>query len=76
MVRIIAGTLLKVGLGLSPPEVVTSMLATKNRSLAGPPLSAMHLTLEHVEYHVDHPFDPRMEGAAGADVCSSKRLRP
>ena len=36
MVRIIAGTLLRVGTGLYPPEKVEEILEARNRQAAGP----------------------------------------
>ena len=45
MVRIIAGTLLKVGGGHILPEEVEKIIAGKDRSLAGPTAPAKGLTL-------------------------------
>jgi hypothetical protein len=35
-----------------------------DRSLAGPPLPAKYLTLEHVEYHENHPLDQRQDAGS------------
>lgn len=50
MVRIIAGTLVQVGLGERPPEWVAEVLASKDRSQAGPTLPGKGLTLMWVKY--------------------------
>ncbi len=50
MVRIIAGTLIKVGLSVYPPEHVKTIIAAKDRSLAGPKAAACGLTLVKLEY--------------------------
>ena len=50
MVRIVAGTLLDVGLGRRPPSCVDQALLTGNRRLAGPTLPARGLCLEWVRY--------------------------
>lgn len=50
MVRIIAGTLLRVGTGLYPPEKVEEILDARNRQAAGPTLPAKGLTLISLDY--------------------------
>ncbi len=50
MVRIIAGTLLRVGTGLYPPEKVEEILEARDRQAAGPTLPARGLTLVSLEY--------------------------
>lgn len=50
MVRIIAGTLLRVGTGLYPPEHVEEILDARNRQAAGPTLPAKGLTLIQLQY--------------------------
>jgi tRNA pseudouridine38-40 synthase len=50
MVRIIAGTLIKVGLGAIPATEVREILLKKDRSYAGPKAPAQGLTLEKIEY--------------------------
>lgn len=50
MVRILAGTLLEVGLGQRRPETIKEVLQKKDRRLAGPTLPACGLWLMSVEY--------------------------
>ncbi len=50
MVRIIAGTLLRVGGGYYPPEHVKEILEGKNRELAGETARPEGLTLVKIEY--------------------------
>lgn len=50
MVRIIVGTLMKVGLGVYPPEHVKEILEAKDRYAAGPKAPARGLTLIGIEY--------------------------
>ena len=50
MVRIIAGTLLQVGLGAKTEEWVKEVLEAKDRSAAGPTAPAHGLTLMKIEY--------------------------
>ena len=50
MVRIIVGTLIKVGLGVYPPEHVKEILKLWDRNAAGPKAPAKGLTLIGIEY--------------------------
>ena len=50
MVRIIVGTLIKVGLGVYPPEHVKEIIEAKDRYVAGPKAPACGLTLVGIEY--------------------------
>lgn len=50
MVRIITGTLIKVGLGMTEPSHVANVLASKERVIAGPNAPANGLTLVNIEY--------------------------
>lgn len=50
MVRIIVGTLMKVGLGVYPPEHVKEIVEAKDRYQAGPKAPACGLTLIGIEY--------------------------
>lgn len=50
MVRIIAGTLLRVGTGLYEPSHVKEILEARNRQLAGPTAEAKGLTLLKLDY--------------------------
>jgi tRNA pseudouridine38-40 synthase len=53
MVRIIAGTLISVGIGKRPPECVDAILA--GEELAGATAPAKGLTLRRVYYAPDEP---------------------
>ena len=50
MVRIIAGTLIRVGGGAYPPEQVKKALEQKDRSLAGETARPEGLTLVKISY--------------------------
>jgi tRNA pseudouridine38-40 synthase len=50
MVRIIAGTLIRVGEGFWEPEQVTDIIAACDRTKAGPTAPAQGLTLVQIEY--------------------------
>ncbi|RJQ53704.1 MAG: tRNA pseudouridine(38-40) synthase TruA [Actinobacteria bacterium] len=50
MVRIVAGTLIEVGLGNMPPERVAEILESRDRTKAGPTAPARGLVLVEVEY--------------------------
>ena len=51
MVRIIAGTLLEVGLGNIKPEEIKDIFEAKNRQKAGKTLPPQGLFLMNVEYN-------------------------
>ena len=50
MIRIIAGTLMKIGRGTWPPEIIVDILKGLDRELAGPTALPPGLTLIKVEY--------------------------
>lgn len=50
MVRIIVGTLIKVGGGYYPPEYVKEIIEAKDRTKAGPKAPANGLTLTEIKY--------------------------
>ena len=50
MVRAIVGTLLSVGHGKIPPEALKKIMATRDRTNAGPAAPAHGLVLENVQY--------------------------
>jgi len=60
--------------GVAEPGLVTEMLETQNRKLAGPPSPAKHLTLEHVEYEAPHPLDRRFSILSSVLVVSCRAL--
>ena len=53
MVRIIAGTLMKVGMGVYPPAHVEEILDARDRRAAGPKAAAKGLTLVSLEYETE-----------------------
>ncbi|MDO4267495.1 MAG: tRNA pseudouridine(38-40) synthase TruA [Eubacteriales bacterium] len=55
MVRIIAGTLLRVGSGMYPPEHVEEILEARDRQQAGETAPARGLTLVSMEYEKELP---------------------
>ena len=55
MVRIIAGTLMKVGMGVYPPEHVAEIVAARDRQKAGQTAPARGLTLVSLEYEKELP---------------------
>lgn len=60
MVRIIAGTLVKVGMGIYPPEHMEEILEARDRAAAGPTIPARGLTLVSLEY--EKQLAPQIEG--------------
>jgi tRNA pseudouridine38-40 synthase len=50
MVRTLAGTLLEIGKGKMPPEIIEEIFREKIRSLAGPTILAKGLCLIKVNY--------------------------
>lgn len=50
MVRIIVGTLIKVGLGVYPPEYVEEIIEAKDRNASGPKAPACGLMLVNIDY--------------------------
>ena len=52
MVRILAGTLCEVGAGRMQPDAIPGILASRDRSQAGPTLPAKGLFLEKVDYNL------------------------
>jgi tRNA pseudouridine38-40 synthase len=50
MARIIAGTLVEIGLGARPVAEATALLAGRDRTRAGRTAPAHGLMLEHVSY--------------------------
>lgn len=50
MVRIIGGTLVEIGRGHLPPQVIDKVLESRNRADAGPTLPAEGLCLEWIQY--------------------------
>ncbi len=61
MVRIIAGTLLRVGTGLYGPDHVAEILDARDRQKAGPTLPAKGLTLIELDYEKE--LQPEIEAS-------------
>lgn len=53
MVRIIAGTLIRIGSGMYPPERMKEILEARNRAAAGDTAPAKGLTLVGIEYEME-----------------------
>lgn len=66
MVRIIAGTLLEIGMGKYPPEKMADILEAQDRSAAGPTAPARGLTL------IDYVFMEEDKPEKGTDFCEKK----
>lgn len=60
MVRIIAGTLMKVGMGVYPPSHVEEILDARDRRAAGPKAAARGLTLVSLDYETE--LEKKIEG--------------
>lgn len=71
MVRIIAGTLMKVGLGVYPPYHVKEILDAKNRQVSGPKAPAKGLTLVSIELEKELPEKWEIEN----EECSYRVLQ-
>lgn len=67
MVRIIAGTLIEVGRGKFQPDDVTTILAARDRSAAGPTMPPEGLCLLWIEYPPDTVLAGDARGAAGME---------
>ena len=89
MVRIIAGTLMKVGMGACEPEEMKGILAARDRQQAGPTAPARGLTLVSMEYEKElrpeicgsnedweYVLDQRTVGFGGMAKLTVNRCRP
>lgn len=75
MVRIIVGTLLKVGMGIYPPEHMEDILESRDRGTAGPTIPARGLTLVSLEYEKE--LQPELIGNnRHYHYCLDQRLVP
>ena len=61
MVRIIAGTLIRIGMGAYPPEHIREILAARDRQEAGDTAPARGLTLISMEYEKELPPEISIE---------------
>lgn len=57
MIRILAGTLLKIGMHLAAPEDIPAILEKRERRYAGPTAPACGLTLVEISYPGEHEPD-------------------
>ena len=73
MVRIIAGTLVKIGMGVYPPEKMEEILEEKNRAAAGPTIPARGLTLVSLEYEKSWHRTWRAKISTGT-MCSIREM--
>lgn len=71
MVRIIVGTLIKVGLGVYPPYHVKEILDAKDRQVSGPKAPARGLTLVSIEFERELPEKWEVE----SEECSYRVLQ-
>ncbi len=74
MVRIIAGTLLKVGMGVYPPEHVEEILEARDRQQAGQTAPARGLTLIGIEYEKEPQTEIRGSNRHWNYVLDQSRL--
>ena len=75
MVRIIAGTLMQVGMGMYPPEHVKEILEARDRKLAGQTAPARGLTLMGIEYEKEPQREIRGENDHWSYVLDQRRLK-
>ena len=71
MVRIIAGTLIQVGMHTCPPERVREILEARDRSAAGPTAPAEGLTLMKIEIDENEPRYPQKPAGQTAKEAAS-----
>ena len=72
MVRIIVGTLLRIGMGAWPPERVREILAARDRMAAGPKAPARGLTLIGIAYEDEEEIAAFAEAAKTAEKCEKR----
>lgn len=75
MVRIIAGTLMKVGMGVYPPQHVEEILDAKNRKAAGPTAVAKGLTLVNLEYEKEPELEIRGENKEWCYLLDQREMK-
>lgn len=74
MVRIIVGTLMKVGLHVYPAAHMQEILSAKNRYEAGPKAPAAGLTLAGIEYERELPESRQIENEEGRYLVWQKSI--
>ena len=76
MVRIIAGTLLRVGTGFYPPEHMREILEARDRATAGPKVPGEGLTLVSIEEETDLEPVVKRETKDWSYQMVQKEIRP
>lgn len=74
MVRIIAGTLMKVGMGVYPPSHVEEIIDARNRNAAGPKAAAKGLTLVSLDYEKELEKEIRGENKEWSYTLSQEEI--
>jgi len=74
MVRIIAGTLMKVGMGVYPPGHVEKILDARDRNEAGPKAAARGLILKSLEYEKELEQEIKGENKEWSYTLSQKEI--
>ena len=74
MVRIIVGTLMKVGLHVYPASHVQEILFAKDRYAAGPKAPAVGLMLKEIEYEKELAESVQVENEEGSYIVYQKEL--
>lgn len=74
MVRIIAGTLMKVGMGVYPPSHVEEILDARDRNAAGPKAAAKGLTLVSLDYEKELEKEIRGENKEWSYTLSQEEI--
>lgn len=74
MVRIIAGTLMKVGMGVYPPEHVKEILEARDRQAAGQTAQPKGLTLVGIEYEKEPAGEIRGRNDHWSYVLDQRKL--
>ena len=74
MVRIIAGTLMKIGMGVYPPEQVEEIINARDRNAAGPKAAAKGLTLISLEYETELEKEIKGENKDWSYTLSQDRI--
>lgn len=74
MVRIIAGTLMKVGMGVYPPSYVEEIIDARDRNAAGPKAAAKGLTLVSLDYEKELEKEIRGENKEWSYTLSQEEI--
>jgi tRNA pseudouridine38-40 synthase len=74
MVRIIAGTLMKVGMGVYPPAHVEEILDARDRKVAGPKAAAKGLSLISLDYETELKKQIRGENKEWSYTLSQDKI--